>query len=433
MKKIVLIALISLLSFPIFAQDGKFGADSANCVRNLSLYRDYFKENMFDKAYEFWQIAYSTCPASSERMYLDGITMMDDKIKNATSDEVRAIYIDSLFLIYDQRIENFGKEGYVLGRKGADMLRLAQKDYESAYHVLEKSIQLEGLKSQSGALVSYMNAAVIMEKNKKFDADSVVEVFSTVSEILDYNITHEENAQSKNYFERAQEVVEIIAGPYLSCEILVKMAEDNYEVNKDNIDWLNRTSKLLDSKNCTDEEVFFKIAQGMHEKDPSANSAYNMGVMNLKKNSNAKAVEYFKEAIDLTENEAANYRNYIILAQAYSNMASYTQGKTAALKAASIRPNEGRPYILIGNMIASSENVCKAESACYSKAVYWLAEDYFMKAKSIDPSVAEAANSRIATYKKYFPEKGDCFFEGIKEGDSIKIECWINESTKARF
>src|SRR5690554_6898156 len=168
MKKIVLIALISLLSFPIFAQDGKFGADSANCVRNLSLYRDYFKENMFDKAYEFWQIAYSTCPASSERMYLDGITMMDDKIKNATSDEVRAIYIDSLFLIYDQRIENFGKEGYVLGRKGADMLRLAQKDYESAYHVLEKSIQLEGLKSQSGALVSYMNAAVIMEKNKKF-------------------------------------------------------------------------------------------------------------------------------------------------------------------------------------------------------------------------------------------------------------------------
>ena len=67
------------------------------------------------------------------------------------------------------------------------------------------------------------------------------------------------------------------------------------------------------------------------------------------------------------------------------------------------------------------------------KAIYWLAVDYLNKAKSIDPSVADKANSKIASYKKYFPTKEDCFFKGIKEGQTVEVGCWIGESTKARF
>ena len=87
---------------------------------------------------------------------------------------------------------------------------------------------------------------------------------------------------------------------------------------------------------------------------------------------------------------------------------------------------------MIGDMIAGSSS-CGGEDACKQKAIYWLAVDYYNRAKSIDPSVAGKANQKIATYKKYFPTKEDCFFGGTKAGDVINIGCWIGESTKARF
>jgi len=60
------------------------------------------------------------------------------------------------------------------------------------------------------------------------------------------------------------------------------------------------------------------------------------------------------------------------------------------------------------------------------------AVDKFIKAKQVDPTVAEKANSRIATYSQYFPAVSDIFFVDLNEGDSFKVECWINETTKVR-
>jgi hypothetical protein len=51
----------------------------------------------------------------------------------------------------------------------------------------------------------------------------------------------------------------------------------------------------------------------------------------------------------------------------------------------------------------------------------------------MDSSVADLAAKKIATYSKYLPNNEDAFFNGYKEGDSYKVGCWINESTKVRI
>jgi|SRR5690554_1557058 len=432
MKKFILVALISFLSLPIFAQ-AKFGEDSVKCVKNLSLYRDYYKQNMFDEAYRFWRVAYKVCPQSSERMYIDGFKLVEYIIKSAKTEEEKAAYVDTLLSVYDQRIQYFGKEGYVLGRKGAEMLRYTRNDIEAIYSTLERAVQLEGMESDAGAIVSYMNATVLMERESKLEKDSVVNVFLALSEIVEYNIKKNEGGNLQDYFIRAQEAIERIASAYLDCDILVKMAEDNYDNKKSDTEWLERTSSLLDKKGCNDETIFFKIAKTMHDSKPSSTSAYNMGVMFLKRGENKSAAEYFNQAIRMSEGSSDTYSYYIALAQTYSNMGAYGQGKAAAQKASEIEPNKGLPYMMIGNMIAASESMCKTDDPCISKAIYWLAEDYFIKAKSVDGSVTESANKRISSNKKYFPSINDCFFKAIKEGDTVEIKCWINESTKARF
>ncbi|MFB0973703.1 MAG: hypothetical protein QMB59_03940, partial [Bacteroidales bacterium] len=63
MKKsaILLIAFMALVSPKAFAQ-GKYGADSATCVKYLSYYTEYMKQDDIAEATPFWQKAIQVCP-----------------------------------------------------------------------------------------------------------------------------------------------------------------------------------------------------------------------------------------------------------------------------------------------------------------------------------------------------------------------------------
>ena len=44
----------------------------------------------------------------------------------------------------------------------------------------------------------------------------------------------------------------------------------------------------------------------------------------------------------------------------------------------------------------------------------------------------DRAAKSINTYSKYFPTKENCFFNGIADGSSHTVECWINQTTNVR-
>ena len=128
---LLILTLALLMAIPIQAQKGiedgsKYGhgQDSLNCLMNLSLYREFFKHNNYKDAIGPWRAVFSECPASSEKMYVDGVQMYRKLIESSGIAEARMQnMIDTLMLIYDRRAEYFGGEGNVLGRKGIDRLR----------------------------------------------------------------------------------------------------------------------------------------------------------------------------------------------------------------------------------------------------------------------------------------------------------------------
>ena len=87
--------------------------------------------------------------------------------------------------------------------------------------------------------------------------------------------------------------------------------------------------------------------------------------------------------------------------------------------------------MFIGQLYLESSSECA--DIALPKAIYWVAVDKFVKAKQVDPSLADKADKNISTYSTYFPNKEEAFFHGVKEGDKFKVECWINETTTARF
>ena len=65
-------------------------------------------------------------------------------------------------------------------------------------------------------------------------------------------------------------------------------------------------------------------------------------------------------------------------------------------------------------------------------AVFWLACDYFEKARRSEDCSIDAS-SNISKYRKYFPNKEEAFMENLKEGATYHVGGWINENTKVRF
>ncbi len=161
-----------------FAQGGKYGAtpeDSVQCVQNLSLYSEFYKQKNYQDAIAPWRWLMDNCPKASKKMYADGVILMEYEIKNATGTIGKPIkdasrrekFIDTLMMVYDLRIKYWGEEGLVLGKKGVDMLKYRKDKPEDAFKALSRSVELLGNESEAGALVAYFQASVEMLKKKK--------------------------------------------------------------------------------------------------------------------------------------------------------------------------------------------------------------------------------------------------------------------------
>jgi len=422
---------LAILFFVLFLSDGikaqsKYGTDSVNCVMNLSLYREYYKQKNYDDALKSWRWVYNNCPASSRNIFKNGPTLIKYMIKKNSGNDIA--YIDTLMMIYDKRIQVFGKEGYVLGRKGADLIKYDPTRYEQAYKILSKSIDLQGDQSEAGTLLAYFKTTTLMEKKSKVDKQFVLESYARVAEIIDHNIS---NNSKKDKYIQAANIIESLFAPYANCEDLIRIFAAKFNASTEDVDFLTRITKLLDSKECADNQLYFDAATRLHELAPSALSASKMGKLNIVRKKYTVAIDYFKQAVALEEDVNVKARYYLELAEAYRISGSYSTSRMIAFKSAELRPEWGEPYISIANIYISSAKEC-ASSDFEKESVYWVAVDKFIKAKSVDATLTEKANKAIATYSKYFPNTESCFFNGVESGQSYKVECWINETTKVR-
>jgi tetratricopeptide (TPR) repeat protein len=430
MKKIMIFFLISgTLSLNAQEKLPKYGKDSVECVKNLSLYREYAKQKNYTDALLGWRYVFNHCPGASKNIYIDGVKIFHHKIKNASDQKIKEAYLDTLMMIYDRRIQYFDQEGFVLGRKGTDLVRFGEEEkIEEAYNYLKKSYELMGDKTEAGVLVALFTASVKMEKYGKIPKEEVVSWFEKATKVIDAN----KEGKYAKYYKKTAESIEKMAQPYLSCDVLIKMYQEQYEENKDNTEWLRNAVNLLSAKKCTEADLFGTIAEQYYSLEPSVDAAVNLAQMFIGKKQYSKALNYLKDAMDQEKDPEKLQKIYLLAATAALGSHQNSLAASYARKALALNPKNGNAYILIGDAIVNSSKDC-GQNEFEQKAIYWLAVDYYIKAKNVDPDVAEIANKKIATYRQYFPNKENAFFYGVKEGDSYTVGCWINETTKARF
>ena len=423
-KNIRTLTLAILAISSVNAQD-KYGADEQSCKENLSMFREYYKQNNYADALSSWRWVFVNCPASSRNIYKNGPKIIKERIK--VDIDNKSAYIDTLMLVFDQRIQYFGKQGYVIGLKGFELILADKSRSEEALGYLQISIDLEGNKSSVQAVYGYMKAMVNLEKSGVKTKADVLEAYAIASGIIDYNIVNESKS-TKNFIKYSQKVENLFT-PYANCEDLVTLFSAKFDPETEDVSFLKRLTKVLENKGCNKEKLFFDASNRLYELSPSASSADQMAKMSIAKSKYSDAIEFAKKAILMEEvaNQKAIY--YLGLADAYRNAGSFALARNAVYSALELRSGWGEAYLNLGNIYISGAQKCSDDFE--TSTVYRVAVDAFIQAISDEDTKARASKS-INTYSKYFPNKEACFFNGVEAGKSHTIGCWINKTTNAR-
>lgn len=435
--KIVVLVLAAILlasGSQIYAQGvkgPKYGSDSVKCITHLSLYREFYKQKNFEDAIPHWRWVFVNCPLSSQNLYIDGSKIVGYMISKATNAAQRNKLIDTLMMVYDQRIASFGKEGYVRGRQALELNNYRPQDTLIVYQYLRKSIELEGSNSDPVIISSFFIINDLLVKGNRFPSDTLVNAYDDLSDLVDQSMTDTKDDSARyNTWLAAKGTLESIFEPYATCDQLIKIYSKKFEKSPNDTTMLKKITRILDRKDCTKSELFFQATENLHKAKPTGQSAYLMGIMYWKKEDNSKAESYFLEAIPLLD-EPMKAKVYYFLAALNFDKKSYSIARSYALKSLAINPNDGKCYILIGDMYAASAASCGSDEIS-ERAGYWAAVDKYNRAKQVDPSVADDANSKIATYSRHFPSQERLFFNDVKVGESYSVGCWIDEVTTVR-
>jgi tetratricopeptide (TPR) repeat protein len=421
-------------------------AGSDECKKEFQIFTDNAKIKDYQYALPAFRYLLNNCLTPGTGLYIRGEVMLQDLIKKETDESIKKGWIDTLFLLYERRFEagrqdsKYGTEGFILGKKVKALALYDKNKVDEIYGWSKRVLELEKENTEAQVMYLHMIYTAFLRKANKKDCGDVIDAYNLINDLIESgleNITEADSIQWNN-FQLAQNKVSDLAGPCLTCENLMEVLERDFASKSSDSLWIRNTSAALDRKSCAKKPEYVGNANliGIMEKNaefyPNATAYLRLGRMYTLAKEENKAVTAFKKAVDLEADPIKKAKFLMVQASAQREAGSLSGARQAARMAAEIQPNWGEPYIFIGDLYASSGGSCSTDNKCTSFGAYWAASDQYIKAKSIDPSVAEKAQKRLNNMAGSYPLKADCFFIEMKDGDSVSVGCWIQTTTTVR-
>lgn len=439
-RKVLLLLIMCVLPFvSLLAQGGKlsrFGVDSVQTIKEMSLYRGYYKQKNYKEAYPHWKYIIENAPKFQLTPYSDGNIILK-KMYIATKD---IKYIDDLMNLWDQRIEYWGNhpkykkynEQYCIGRKGYDLYNYRKNDLEAvkqAYDYMVSSIEKRSVKSEMIVLDAAMKATVDLFKSDKISKEEVVNNFIKYNALANTIYDSQKNPKKLERVASARNNLQqyFITSGAADCATLNDIFAKKYQLIKENKDELLSIVRVLNRFDCTDSQLYADIAESLYKISPTPEAALSLGIRYLKAKNIIEAKRFIKEASNLETDPMRKSTIYYMLANIALSEGRYSDVRTQANKALALRPNWGNPHLVIAKAYMSS---AKGDMLQRSKYI-WAATDKALRAKK-DSEVAAKAQSFINKCSQFYPPCEDLFFHGLKSGQSISVDGWIGGSTTVR-
>lgn len=432
---LLLVVLIIVPQQPGFSQNSmeklEFNSsDGHDQGMLISTYREFFKWKEYDHALDAWTTLFNEYPDVSERLYLDGVTMYRHFIEETTESQAWNDKIDTLMLIYDQRMAYFGGEGNILGRKGSDLLRYRSSDKEqvlAAYDMLKKSLETQGIKSREPVMLNYISAGLLLYQAAMIDNIQVMEDYFLVSGLLDQL----EGNSSRWNRTRASVDEMILKEDILSCVGLDLYFGTRFERNSGDQELLEKMIKYYTSAGCKQSDLYIAASEKLYESDPGPESAHQLAMLHISRDDLEKAIWYLRMAV-LGENLATETRAKWFYELSILSLANgdHCEAIEFARQAIAFRNDYGKAYIALGDAFITSRKQLGEEFQ--QQSAYWAAADMYQLAAKVDPALAEESGQKLSICTAQFPLKEDMFFHDLQNGDNYRVGGCIQENTTVR-
>ena len=426
MKKLtlILIAVMAVFAGQKVSAQGKYGADSAECIKYLSYYQEYYKQKNYDSALPNWRKAYSLCPATaSQNMFVHGTTLMT-RLYNQTKDAThKEAIVDTILTLQDQRMTTYPKKRVdILNNKGQYMINYRNADAAYLYSNLNEIVDELGTQSNGSLLVNLLQASIAMYRENQLSADDVIAMYDKVTANVEGANPKNEAEEEDNIKVKATIETIFADSKVASCDNLIAIFGPRYEADPENLALVSNIVKLMNSaEDCASNDLYLKAVTSMYKLDPSYRSAYALYRLNSARGNTADAAKYLEEAIVDPESDPATEAQYYyeMAAFCYKNGMRAKAGEAARKAVEMDYGFAGKAYLILGNLWASA--TCGETVDKWAR--YWAAADYYQKARSADPSVADEAASSIASVSRYYPEASEAFMYDLTKGQSYTVSC----------
>ena len=454
MKKLFGFTLLLMISLNTFSQANE------EDINALSIFSEYVKAKNYDAAFEPWMELRERSPKFNSAIYVYGERILKHKIKNSQSDE-KVNFINDLLQLWKEKREHFPQKtplGDILAKSAQlefdykEELGLTSSEIYASFDIAYNEdltsfnnpknlytyfkllVQLydNNLKSAEDLFTKYDEISEKVEKEAKNYTNKVNKFISNSEEEITLSTKDQRRVKSYNSFLKAYDQItkgmEKDLGDRGNCDNLIPLYENNFESNQNDGKWLSRAMNRLYGKECDDSQLFVKIVQKKNELEPNASTAYYLGTIKDKQGNSSEALMFYNQAIELETDSYEKAKILFRIATNFRKNGLYSKARSYYMQALGFNPSMGRSYLAIAQMYASSAKNCGNDNFS-QRAVYWLASREAMKASRVDGTLRSAAIKSSKNYEAKAPQKSEIFSSG-REGEVIKISCWINRSVK---
>jgi len=430
-KQYIILVVLSIAAITSIKAQEFYGENPEKCKQKLSIMTTYYKQKSYIDAASSWRYIIQNCPQASKNTYIIGSKIMELYVKQASSPEIKSLYVDSLLLIQDLRMKYFpkNKPNKQLAKKAIYLLKYRlKKEYNTAFHLLDSAFKKGPKELSAYDFKMYMYCYKLMIKSKSKQCNEMLDTYLNINTIL----TKREQG-GKKIKERTKQQITEYAEICMNCDLLDSLYSSNFKSRKADTTWLDNGILLFKKKKCNSSLTFLLLLEARYVSKPNAKIASTLGKYYLNTQNYEKANTYFNDAIKLEKDSVKIASHYTNKAKYLITINKYSQAFTQAKKAIHQDSNNATAHLTAGNAIAYSATQCK-NLTLGGKEMYWLAVDYYQNALnlSVNEKEKKSARNKIAKFTKFFPEKGELFLKSLTEGTTYKVGCYINENTKIR-
>ena len=418
------LAFSAYLTPSAYAQNQTRPPDSV--LVKYSLFYEYYKNKDYESALPYLKWLLKNAPTfRGDKNWERAIKVYEGLAEREEDDQKRRAYLDTALMIFDQAVDTLKKAGVKVDefewtlRKG-HFIQSHQDDLPDLQdQVLD--LYLKAFEMDPERLDSYYAKYIVAELVRRGEKDQAVAFMEKAEPYF------KDEPDVIAYFDRVRNTL------FTTPEERMAFLEKQLQEEPDNIEIIRELLGIYRELGMYDKVE--EMAQKLAQMQPSAESYMLLAQIKRETGDNQAALSYYRKALELAKDPQVKRDIYYNMAQIYLEEGQLQKARTYARRALQLDPKFGPAYILIGDIYVTAVQQ-EGKYDRKDRAVFWLALDYYERAKQVDPSVAAEANQKIRTYRKYLPSVEDLFFMGLKPGDPYKIDyepyAWINETTKVR-